>query len=41
MIEVLDRKRLIASACECYEQAAERLPELGFPEAADDSACAA
>jgi CRP-like cAMP-binding protein len=41
VIEVLDRKRLNACSCECYAQAAERLPELGFPEAADDGACAA
>jgi CRP-like cAMP-binding protein len=40
-IEVLCRKRLLAQSCECYGQAAERLPELGFPEAAEQSACAA
>lgn len=41
VIEVLDRRRLLGQSCDCYSQAAERLPELGFPEAADESACAA
>lgn len=41
VIEVLDRQRLTGQSCECYGQAAERLPELGFPEVADESACAA
>jgi|KBSSwiStaDraftv2_1062776.scaffolds.fasta_scaffold14692_3 CRP-like cAMP-binding protein len=41
VIEVLCRKRLLAQSCECYGHAAERLPELGFPEVADESACAA
>lgn len=41
VIEVLDRDRLLPHACECYGQATERLPELGFPEVADESACAA
>lgn len=41
LIEVLDRKRLEGESCECYAHAAKRLPELGFPEAAEESACAA
>lgn len=41
VIEVRSRDRLKAHSCDCYVQAAERLPELGFPEAADESACAA
>jgi len=41
LIEVLCRKRLLTQSCECYTQAAERLPELGFPEVDEQSACAA
>jgi CRP-like cAMP-binding protein len=41
LIEVIDRDRLSAIACECYEQATERLPELGLPEPSEESACAA
>lgn len=41
MVEVRNRSRLEAQACDCYAQAAERLPELGFPDAADEGACAA
>jgi CRP-like cAMP-binding protein len=40
-IEVLDRARLEAASCECYAHAAERLPELGLPEATDRSVCPA
>lgn len=41
VIEVMSRSQLEAHACDCYSQATERLPELGFPVVADESACAA
>lgn len=41
MIEVTNRARLQARACECYDHAVERLPELGLPEPWEESACAA
>lgn len=40
-LEVLDRDLLQAVACECYQDGAERLPELGLPEAADRRECPA
>lgn len=40
-IAVTNRSLLEARACECYELTVERLPELGFPTVADESACAA
>jgi CRP-like cAMP-binding protein len=40
-IRVAREDRLKAIACECYEHLAERLPEVGFPEAAERSECPA
>jgi CRP-like cAMP-binding protein len=40
-IRVTREDRLKAVACECYEHLAERLPEVGFPEAAERSECPA
>lgn len=40
-VEIVDPKALKAIACECYEHLAERLPELGLPEASDRGECAA
>ena len=41
LVHVIDRARLQALSCACYEDAVERLPELGLPEPWDESACAA
>lgn len=40
-VEVVDRDGLEDLACECYEHAAARLPELGLPEASDRTECPA
>jgi CRP-like cAMP-binding protein len=40
-VELLDREGLELASCECYAQAAERLPELGLPQASDRTECPA
>jgi CRP-like cAMP-binding protein len=40
-IEVLDRDALLSASCDCYEQVAERLPELGLVEPAARLECPA
>ncbi len=40
-LRVARAARLRATACECYRHLAERLPEVGFPEAAESSECPA